>query len=58
MLNLYQELYTSKNIQNEKIESYLSQINEIPKLDNDNTQLLELYVLEAVNNIKRKSPLG
>lgn len=43
MLNFYQELYTSKNIQNEKFEPYLSQINEIPNFDNDDTQLLQLF---------------
>lgn len=43
MLNFYQELYTSKNIQNEKILLFLSQINDIPKLDNDDTQLLKLF---------------
>lgn len=38
MLNFYEELYTSKNIQNEKIESYLSEISESPKLDYDDAQ--------------------
>lgn len=59
MLNFYGELYTSKNIQNEKIESYLSKINEIPKLDNDDAQLFPSYegCKEAVNNMKKeKSP--
>lgn len=59
MLNFYEELYTSKNIQNEKIESYLSEINEIPKLGNDDAQLFPSYegCKEAVNNMKKeKSP--
>lgn len=64
MLNFYEELYTSKNIRNENIESYLSEINEIPKykLDNDDAQLLEFFpsyeeCKEAVNNMKKeKSP--
>lgn len=42
MLNFFEELYTSKNIQNENIELYLSEIYEIPKLDNDDAQLFEL----------------
>lgn len=65
MLNFYQDLYTRKNIQNENIQSYLSQIMKFLSLDYDDTQLLELHVYpsyeeckEAVNKQKRKSSLG
>lgn len=62
MLMFYQNLYTSKNIPIENINTYLSEISENPTLNNDDRNYLDNFPLyeecrEAVNNMKKeKSP--
>ena len=43
MQSFYSDLYTSKNISNEKIENYLSELVNLPKINNENILALEMF---------------
>ena len=43
MQSFYSDLYTSKNISDEKIENYLFKLVNLPKINNENILALELF---------------
>ena len=59
----YQNLFTSKNIPIENINTYLSEISENPTLNNDDRNYLDNFpsyeeCREAVNNMKKETSPG
>ena len=62
MQSFYSDLYTSKNISSERIENYLSELVNLPKINNENILALEMFptydeCTEAVKTLKKeKSP--
>ena len=56
MQSFYSDLYTSNKISEEKIENYLSELVNLPKINNENILALELFPTydkckEAVKNL-------
>ena len=43
MQSFYSDIYTSKNISDEKIENYLSELVNLPKINNENILALEMF---------------